>query len=192
MRPLTLAAALAGLLLPVMLAAQGNAGPTAPRGMTFTLGIGQGSASLVCGFCAGSGQGSVSGLLGVQRPFRRGARLGVEIDWWVHASGGATRTVLGAVPVVHLLPSAGGPFFIKIGVGVARFMASSDDEELATTAPTGLLGLGYEMRMSSQYALVPYVSWLRGQAGSMRLNGALVTSRGGLSLLQYGLAIASR
>jgi hypothetical protein len=188
--PLAVVAALLGVHATA--AAQGTQREPAPPDITFSAGLGKGSAALVCGFCAGGGQGSYSGMLGAQRPLRRGTRLGLEIGWWMHASGGATRSVIGAVPVVHLIPSGDGPFFMKVGVGAARFIANSEDEELATTAPAGLLGLGYELRVSSRYAVVPYVTWLRGNGGDMRLNGALVTARGGLSLLQYGLAIAGR
>ena len=75
---------------------------------------------------------------------------------------------------------------------MGRFSASSDEEELRTTAISGVLGVGYEFRLSNRNVLVPYVSWLSGSGGDMRLNGALVTPFGGLSLLQYGLALSKR
>jgi hypothetical protein len=90
---------------------------------------------------------------------------------------------------MRLYPTSGA-FFLKLGLGVSRFAASSDEEELRTTAMSGVIGAGYEFRLSNRTALVPYVSWLSGQRGSMRLNGAQVTPFGGVSLLQYGLALS--
>jgi len=170
--------------------AQDAPGP-ASRGLTAFVGAGKGSASLVCRFCASDGLGSFAGTLGVTNRFRRGMRLGGELHWWLQASGGVTRAVLGAMPTVQLYPSASGRFFIKAGLGVARFQASSDEEELRTESLVGLLGLGYELRIL-EHAVVPYLSWMSGSGGSMRLNGALVTNQGGVALLQYGLALAVR
>ena len=57
---------------------------------------------------------------------------------------------------------------------------------------SGILGAGYEVRLSGRNVLVPYVSLLSGSGGTMRLNGSQVTPLGGVSLIQYGIALSRR
>jgi hypothetical protein len=166
--------------------------PAPSRRTSFTLGISKGAAALTCTFCSDEGKGGLAGMVGIETPFRRAIKLGFEADWWMHSGGGSSRSVLAAMPVFHLYLSPSSPFFFKAGLGVGRFTASSDEEELRTTALSGVVGVGYEIRLSGRSALVPYVSWVNGAGGDMRLNGALVTPYGGLSLLQYGLALSKR
>ena len=131
-------------------------------------------------------------MFSIETPLRRTMRLGLEADWWMHSGGGSTRSVLAAIPVIHFYKSVNSPLFFKAGLGIGRFSASSDEEELRTTALSGVVGAGYEFRLSNRNVLMPYVSWVSGAGGDMRLNGALVTPQGGLSLLQFGLAFSKR
>jgi hypothetical protein len=166
--------------------------PAGARRVSATLGLSKGAGALRCSFCTGEGKGGLAGMIGVETGFRRGVSLGVEANWWVHSGGGSTRSLLAVLPVMHFHTAPSSPLFLKTGLGVGRFSASSDEEELHTTAVSGLLGAGYEVRLSNAKVLVPYVSWMYGGAGTMRLNGARVTSLGGLSLFQYGLALSTR
>ena len=164
----------------------------APARTSFTLGISKGAGALTCPFCTGEGKGGLAGVLGIEKLYRPGMRLGLEADWWLHSGGGSTRSVLAAAPVAHLYTSRTSPFFIKLGVGIARFTASSDEEELRTTAIAGVIGAGYEFRLSSKNVVVPYLSWVSGHGGTMRLNGAQVTPLSGVSLMQLGVALSRR
>ncbi len=162
------------------------------RRLSTTIGISKGAGALTCRFCTGEGKGGLAGLIGVETMFRPGIRVGLEADWWMHSGGGSSRSVMALAPVAHLYTSRTSPLFFKLGVGIARFTASSDEEELRTTVVGGVAGAGYEFRLSNRTVLVPYISWLGGNGGTMRLNGAQVTPLGGLSLLQYGLALSKR
>ena len=165
---------------------------TRAQRVSTTVGISKGAGALTCPFCTNEGKGGLAGFIGVEKSMRPGLRIGLEADWWVHSGGGASRSVLAAVPVAHLFPKPDGAFFIKLGVGIARYSASSDEEELRTTAVAGVLGVGHEIRISDRNVVIPYVSYLSGHGGTMRLNGAQVTPLGGMSLLQYGLALSRR
>jgi hypothetical protein len=164
----------------------------APRRVSATIGISKGAGALTCPFCTNEGKGGLAGLIGVERSMRPGLRVGLEADWWMHSDGDASRSVLAAVPVAHLYPKPNGSFFFKLGVGIARYSASSDEEELRTTAVAGVVGVGHEIRISGRNVVIPYLSYLSGHGGTIRLNGAQVTPLGGLSLLQYGLALSKR
>jgi hypothetical protein len=93
---------------------------------------------------------------------------------------------------MHFFPWSPRRVFLKTGLGLARYAASSAEEELHTTTFAFLLGTGVEARLSPKYVLIPYLSWIKGGGGTMRLNGEQVTGQSGLSLLQYGVAFALR
>jgi hypothetical protein len=177
-------------LLTLARQAEGQRQPS-PR-TSYTLGLSKGSGALTCTFCSGEAKGGVAGMLSIETPFRRAIRIGIEADWWMHSGGGASRSVLAAIPVFHFYASPSSPVFFKVGLGVGRYAISSDEEELRTTALSGVIGAGYEFRLANRNTLMPYVSWVSGTGGDMRLNGSLVTPNGGLSLLQYGVALSKR
>lgn len=159
---------------------------------SYTVGLSKGAGALTCMFCTGERKGGVAGMFSVETNYRRSIRVGLEADWWMHSSDGTSRSVLAAMPVFHFFPWKERPLFIKAGLGIGRFSASSDEEELRTTALSGVIGAAYEFRLANRNILMPYVSVVSGAGGDMRLNGARVTSQGGLALLQYGLAYTKR
>ena len=164
----------------------------ASTGVSFTMGVSKGSGALTCRFCTNAGKGGIAGMFGIETTWRPGIRVGLEADVWMHSGGGASRSVLAAAPVINLYLAQRSPLFLKLGLGIARFTASSDDEELRTTATSGVFGAGYEFRLSGRNVLIPYLSLVSGSGGTMRLNGAQVTTLGGVSLLQYGVAWSRR
>lgn len=190
MRPPVLALLVALFIVPSRASAQ--ASTAFSRGPATTIGLSKGAGALTCPFCTGDGEGGISGMIGADTRFRRGIRAAIEADWWMNSSNGASRSVLAVIPALHLYPRPSGALFFKVGLGLGRFSASSDEEELRTTALTALAGVGWEIRLSERSSVVPFASWLSGSGGTMRLNGARVTSFSGLTLLQYGLAWARR
>lgn len=197
MRPHALSTALAALLLLVVSARDSAAQvrrTSAPEGrrVSATFGLSSGAAALTCQFCSGEMKGSFAGMLGVETALRPAVRLGLELQWWRYSGGGATRSVIAGAPVVHFHPFRSRRLFVKTGLGLARFSATSSEEELHTGVIAAVVGAGYDFRLTPRYVLVPYVSWLTGGSGTMRLNGEAVTPRSGVSLLQYGFAIALR
>jgi|SRR5688572_15553034 len=171
-------------------AAQRQSNP--PSRVYTTVGLSKGAGALTCPFCTGEGKGGIAGFVGVQKTMAQGVHLGGEAQWWMHSGGGSTRSVFAVAPVAHLYLSKSSPLFIKIGVGIARFSASSDEEELRTTTVAGVTGAGYEFRLANHFVVIPYLGWMGGRTGTMRLNGAEVTPLGGVSLLQYGVALSKR
>lgn len=165
---------------------------TTARRVSATIGLSKGAGALTCTFCSSEGKGGLAGMLSVETTVRPAMKLGLESDWWMHSGGGATRSVVAVAPVIHLYLSRSSPMFFKVGLGFGRFAITSEEEELYTTALSGVFGAAYEFRLANRNALIPYVSWVSGAGGTMRLNGALVTPYGGLSLLQYGIAFSKR
>ncbi|NUQ11262.1 MAG: hypothetical protein HUU26_02880 [Gemmatimonadaceae bacterium] len=161
-------------------------------GVAVTVGLSRGAGALTCPFCTGKGERGLAGMLGIDAPFRSRLRRALEANWWWHSSDGASRTVLALMPAIQLYPAGDAGFILKAGLGIGRYAASSDEEELRTTALTSMVGLGYRIPLAGRNVVVPYASWLTGSGGAMRLNGALVTPFGGMTLLQYGLAWTRR
>jgi hypothetical protein len=123
---------------------------------------------------------------------RRNIRWGIDLYWWRHRRDGITRSAAAITPAAIFFPFQNRQIFLKAGVGLAQFTASTEEEELRAVPLAGMVGAGYEIPLSQKYSLIPYVSYVSGGGGTMRLNGERVTSDAGMSLRQYGLAFLWR
>jgi hypothetical protein len=194
MRTMALSLAVAGFLSldPGMVSAQSSTATPTPRRFWAAVGVSGGEAALTCQFCTGRTKTSYAGVLSFGTRVRPRMLVGVEAQAWRHANHDVTRRVYAAMPIAQFYPFARVPLHFKTGLGVAQFVSSDGEDVLETTAVSAMVGAGYEIRMTANYVLVPYMSYLGGAGGAMRLNEELVTRSSGVSLFQYGFAIALR
>jgi hypothetical protein len=194
MRTTVLSLAVAGLVTlgAETLSAQGATTAPTTRRFWATLGVSGGEAALTCGFCTGRTQTSFAGMLAVGTTYRRRTLVGLEAQGWRYANDGVTRRVYAAMPVAQFYPVARTTLFFKTGLGLAQFVSSDGEETLKATAVSGMIGGGFEVRLTPNYILVPYLSYVGGAGGTMRLDEDRVTGSAGVSLFQYGVAIALR
>lgn len=180
------------MFLPAGTAAQAPATAPPPTRQGFTLGVGLG---------AGSGE-LTSEVLGVSSKAERridasayvmigGAikpnlTLAGEVSGWRHSEGGAGASLVFASVVALVYPSATCGFFFKGGGGVARTELSALGTTVDATGSAGLLGLGYDIRVSRGFALSPYVNVLL--MPNFEVAGSPGVKIGG-NLLQAGLAL---
>jgi len=181
------------------LGAQAPAGPTQLQrptadGRVFwgSLGMSVGRAALTCRFCTEEARSSYAGALAFGMRVRGRTRVGLELQGWRYANTQATRRVYAAAPVVQVYPWRQQPVFIKVGFGAASFSSSDGEDRLSNTSFAAIVGGGVEIPVTPNYVLTPYITFLTGAGGSLRLNDDLVTHASGVTLLQYGLAIALR
>jgi hypothetical protein len=194
MRTIVLSLAVAGLmsLSADGLSAQGTAQAPSTRRFWAALGVSGGEAALTCEFCTGRTQTSFAGMLAVGTTYRRRTLIGLEGQAWRYANDGVTRRVYAAMPIAQFYPVARTTLFFKTGLGFAQFVASDGEESLEATAVAGMVGGGFEVRLTPNYVLIPNLSYLGGAGGTMRLDDERVTGSAGVSLFQYGVAIALR
>ena len=156
-----------------------------------SVGLSEGRAALTCGFCTERMRSSYAGTLAFGVRVRGRTLLGVELQGWRYANHDATQRVYAAAPVGYLYPWR-RPVYVKAGLGVASFASTDGEDRLSNTSLAGVVGAGFDVRLTPNYVLTPYLSFLNGAGGTMRLNDETVTKASGVRLLQYGVAVALR
>ena len=85
-------------------------------------------------------------------------RLGGEILSWINDVGPAVETLTSALFVAQVYPWAGAGLYLKGGVGLGRNGVQFDDGyDEGDTGFAGLVGAGYELRLSRRFYLNPTI-----------------------------------
>jgi hypothetical protein len=165
---------------------------TAQRRFWGALSLGNATASIACGICRDISDRSVAaGLtLGVRQTRR--TYLGVQMDGWYHFKAGENDRVYAVGPTVQYYPGARRPFFVRLGMSWATYLATDEDESLSSRSVAAQVGLGYDFVVSRSYLLTPFASYMRGGGGRLSLNGERASVPTGVEMLQYGLQVTLR
>ena len=184
------------------LVAQRTAAPTrasapAPTSMTErrfwgAFSLGNATASLSCSVCRDMSDRSVAA--GLTLGVRHSARMyfALQLDGWYRFSGGENDRVYSIGPLVQYYPMSKRPLFVRLGLGWASFLATDEDDNLASRSVAAQVGVGYDFNIGRSYILSPFASYMRGAGGRLSVNGENATLPAGVELLQYGLQIALR
>ncbi len=137
----------------------------------FYIGFGLGGGSFGCSDCTDreSGPAATLKLGGTLRP---NLLVGADISGWTKEEGGARVTHSNVVAALQFYPSTTGGFFLKGGIGVSRLEASASGGGFSFSASDDGLGLsaglGYDIRLGSNFSLSPYggFAWGNFEGGS--------------------------
>jgi hypothetical protein len=136
--------------------AEGQGNPQTREG--FFIGFGIGGGSLGCDGCDGR-QSGAAGYLKLGGALRPNILLAGEWSAWTKEEDDARLTHGVLAAIVQFYPAAQNGFFLKAGVGVSRLTASAaglsaSDDTFGVTA-----GLGYDIRLGTNFSLSPYASF---------------------------------
>lgn len=153
-----------GALLAVLVAlpqgatAQGR--PQTRQG--FFIGFGLGVGSFGCEGC-GSRETGGAGYLKLGGAVSPRLLVGGEWSAWTKEEGGARVTHANVSAIAQFYPSAASGFFLKGGLGFSRKEASASGGGFSFSAgESGLgltAGLGYDVRLGTNFSLSPYGSF---------------------------------
>jgi hypothetical protein len=152
---------LLAVLLGLPSAGMGQGRPQTREG--FFIGVGLGWGSLGCADCvsresSGAAELKLGGALNPQ------LLIGGASTVWTKKDASGTRLTHGTVTfMAQYYPSVTSGFWVKGGVGVAQLMAESTVLGVnVTVTDNGLglnAGLGYDVRVGTNFSLSPYSSW---------------------------------
>jgi hypothetical protein len=179
-RIIVLCGALAALVVALPEVAQAQDRPLTREG--FFIGFGLGAGSFGCTDC-GSRETGGAAFLKLGGTLSPTLLLGGESNAWArNFEGGTTLSHASVAAVLQFYPSATSGFFLKGGVGVSvlevsgagsGFSFSARDEGLGVTA-----GLGFDIRLGSNFSLSPYSNFVWGDHESGSVNN-----------VQFGLGV---
>ena len=165
--------------------------PNDRKGFWFGFGLGSGSAGVECFSCSDDRISGVSGYIRLGGTLSRSILIGVESNGWLHSDDFADETIGFGSVVVLWYPARRTPLYLKVGLGGMTYRIDDGFDELTATAPSASLGIGYEIRVSRNMSVVPYVNSLVSSSVRVRVNGVPATTDEDLSLnlFQFGLGV---
>ena len=186
-----LAAALAAVLVvhPADAQAQTPARPASSgSAMSLMGGAGVGWTRVACGFCRRNLDAGPVVYLQAIMPVRPTLSLGAEGNVW--ARDDEVFALVGSISAVaRLTPRAGGPFYLKGGLGYVTYRAYDDDADLVSNAPAMQFGAGYTYQISEGLALNNFLNVLVSRFGTLKSEETTVVENFGITSLQQGIGL---
>lgn len=174
------------LVAPLALSAQTT---QARQGFNISFGVGAGSGGVTCDGCSTDRQNGYSGYLRMGGTVSPKLIVGGETQGWMHSSNSETDQFSYLTAFAQYYPSVSNGLFLKggLGFGATSFEVKNDpflgDYKMTSGGMAGTIGMGYDIRMATNFSLTPYMNYLStfganaksgGQDLGFKLNGNVV------------------
>lgn len=181
-----------GTAVALLLVASPALAQNAPRqGFTISFGLGAGSAAASYEGNTTDRMAGPSGYLRLGGAVTPSLVIAGETHGLTHKDGSLTSHFGYLMAVAQWYPRASGNFHVSggLGLGVIREDDSDPlfDYELASVGGAAQVGLGYDVRMTRNFSLTPYVNLLGIGGGKPTFNGVGQNSTLSANAVQFGL-----
>jgi hypothetical protein len=168
---------------------------SAPRqGFTVSFGLGAGSAAATYDGNTTERMGGPSGYLRLGGSVTPSLVIAGETHGLTHTDGSLTSHFGYLMAVAQWYPQAAGGFHLVggLGVGVVREEDTDPlfDYDLTSVGGALQIGLGYDIRMTRNFSLTPYVNALGMGGGKPTFNGVTQSSTLSANAVQFGLGFS--
>ena len=184
----------AAALLLVASSALAQGAPAARQGFTVSFGLGAGSAAFSYEGSTSDRISGPSGYLRLGGAITPSLILAGETHGWSHTEGSVTSRVGYLMAVAQWYPQASGGFHVEGGLGAGLLSEKDTDAtlgyELQSVGVAAQLGLGYDVRMSRNFSLTPYVNFLGMGGGEPKLDGTGLGGSLSANVVQFGLGFS--
>jgi hypothetical protein len=181
------AAALLLLASPALAQSSG----AARQGFTVGFGLGAGSAGFSYEGYTGDRAAGPSGYLRLGGAVTPSLIIAGESHGWTRSEGSVTSRVGYLMAVAQWYPQTSGGFHLLGGVGMGLITEEDTDpttaSELESVGAALQIGAGYDVRMSRNFSLTPYVNFLGMGGGEPTVNGAGLGGTLSANVIQFGL-----
>lgn len=186
----------AGLVTGLLLTALANRPGTAQQlayhqGFWAGAGLATALTDVSCNVCIDDSKSVPSGYVRAGITMSPRLLLGLELIGTDNSEDGVNERMLGMSGVGFFYPTAGGLFF-KGGLGILRFKADDDTNELTSTLLSIQVGAGYELPLSHRLSLSAFSTVITTANGDLDYNGTRVTDDMNVTLIQFGLGVTIR
>jgi hypothetical protein len=164
------------------------------QGFTVSFGVGAGSAGFSYEGTTSDRIAGPSGYLRLGGAITPNLIIAGESHGWTRSDAGVTSRVGYLMAVAQWYPQAAGGFHLLGGLGLG-VLTEEDTEaassyELESVGGAVQLGLGYDVRMSRNFSLTPYVNFLGMGGGEPKFNGSGVGGTLSANVVQFGLGFS--
>lgn len=184
------------LLLGGLAVCAGPAGAQSPRrvpGFWFGAAAGIASGGFRCDGCSG-GHGGPTAALVLGRTFSPTLALGVEANGWWRRPDAAVEHLGYLTLTGWVFPRPRSGLFLTGGLGLARGSSvlerdGGGRDRASATSLGWTLGAGYDLRVGSELALAPFVSYAQASAAELKVNGFPSGERLSHRLVRVGVGL---
>jgi hypothetical protein len=171
-----------------------TASAQARQGFTVSFGVGGGGAVFSYAGETGDRVGGPSGYLRLGGAVTPSLVIAGETHGWTRRDGTLTQRVGYLMAVAQWYPQALGGFHLLGGLGLGTLHETDTDPtqeyELTSVGGALQLGFGYDVRMSRNFSLTPYVNALGMAGGESRFDGQKLPEAYSSNVLQIGLGFS--
>jgi hypothetical protein len=164
------------------------------QGFTVSFGLGAGSADFSYQNVSGDRVAGPSGYLRLGGAVTPSLIIAGETHGWTRSEGSVTSRVGYLMAVAQWYPQATGGFHLLGGLGMGMIAEEDTDpsfpSELESVGGALQLGIGYDVRMSRNFSLTPYVNFLGMGGGEPKINGSGVGGTLSSNVVQFGLGFS--
>ena len=172
-----------------------TASAQARQGFTVSFGLGVGSAGFAYeGNASDERSTGGSGYLRLGGAVTQNLIVAGETHGWTRSEGSLTSRVGYLMAVAQWYPQAAGGLHLLGGLGIGAIGETEDDPaleyDLEAVGGAVQLGLGYDVRMSRNFSLTPYVNLLAMGGAKAKLDGVDAGGKMSANVVQFGLGFS--
>jgi hypothetical protein len=166
----------------------------ARQGFTVSFGLGAGSAAASYEGNTTERMTGPSGYLRLGGAVSPSLVVAGETHGWTYNDGTLTSRVGYLMAVAQWYPQASGGFHLLGGIGLGVTSEEDTDPlfdyDLTSVGGALQIGLGYDLRMTRNFSLTPYVNALATGGGEPKLNGVGQGGTLSANVIQFGLGFS--
>jgi hypothetical protein len=172
-----------------------------PRAMSWSVGVGGGSAVFDCGPCSMDADHGITGFARGTVAVRSRLAVGAEVSGWLGryeaSPGTGVASVTSASLVAQWYPLVKYAGFVKAGAGLGWIREELTLNQMGRTTvkasgATFGVGAGWDIPVRGRWWATPYVDLGVLPASSQTVNGSTTNNELGATVLRAGLAITIR
>jgi hypothetical protein len=167
---------------------------SAREGFTISFGLGAGSAAASYEGNSTDRIKGPSGYLRIGGTVTPKLVIAGEAQGLTHKDGTLTSHFGSLMAVAQWYPQAAGGFYLSGGLGLGVISENDTDPlfdyELVSVGGAAQLGLGYDVRMTRNFSLTPYINFLGIGGGKPSLNGQSQSGTMSANSVQLGLGFS--
>lgn len=165
--------------------------PSRRQGFWFAIGAASGSLGISCSGCGDHRETGASATVRIGGTLSPHWLLGGEIDGWAKSQSGVNLAFANVALVASWYPSRTGGFFLKLGIGAARYTEDDGTDKTELTGGSGLFGLGFDIPVGTSFAITPYLNSIATSDSKVKMNGVSVPLVSlNPNLVQLGVALS--
>jgi hypothetical protein len=167
------------------------ASPLAAQGFWAGVGLGTGMQQVGCDICNGDRNGGWAARVALGGTLSRHLLIGAELHGWTDKTDDIRFNSYSIMPALYWYPSTRTPYYFLGGLGLVGFRASDENESMSSSSMGVTVGLGYEIRLASDYAITSFFTYTGSFLANLKYDRTDIANAQ-LSLFQVGIGFVRR